>query len=128
MGSQIYKAQQLLEACQDRAGKELDPGGAGFLKQNPKIRLYREPFQFAKCFTGICPLTPISSQILTLAGKNTGIIDRPKIHSLQYVQKALEADRFLQDACQFQICRKLEKDLGWRIRGRAEESGDYVSY
>ena len=42
--------------------------------------------------------------------------------------KALDADRVLQDACQFQICRKLEKDLGWRIRGRAEESGDYVSY
>ena len=30
--------------------------------------LYREPFEFARCFTGICPLAPISSQILTLAG------------------------------------------------------------
>ena len=30
--------------------------------------LYREPFEFAKCFTGICPLAPVSSQILTLAG------------------------------------------------------------
>ena len=30
--------------------------------------LYREPFEFAKCFTAICPLAPISSQILSLAG------------------------------------------------------------
>ena len=30
--------------------------------------LYREPFESAGCFTGICPLAPILSQILTLAG------------------------------------------------------------
>jgi hypothetical protein len=37
--------------------------------------LYREPFEFAKCFTGICPLAPILPQILTLAGIKAKLID-----------------------------------------------------
>jgi hypothetical protein len=40
----------------------------GRLSPGEAIKLYREAFEFARCFTGICPLAPVLSQILTLAG------------------------------------------------------------
>ena len=32
------------------------------------MNLYRKPFEFARCFTGICPLAPILPQVFTLTG------------------------------------------------------------